>query len=76
LPVIAYKSKGPKDILEGEKAGFVVKRKSEMVEKIITYFSDSKLRKSMKSETLIRAKDYSVDLILKNFLEKINIKHD
>lgn len=73
LPVIAYKSKGPKDILEGDKAGFVVNKKSEMTEKIITYFSDAGLRENMKKETLIRAKDYSADLIMKDFLEKIRI---
>lgn len=76
LPVIAYKSKGPKDILEGEKAGFVVNKKSEMSAKIITYFTDSDLRKKMKKECLIRAKDYSVDLIMNNFLNKIKLNND
>lgn len=75
LPVIAYKSKGPKDILKGDKAGFIVNKKSEMIEKISTFFSDEELKESMKKECLIRAKDYSVDLIMNHFLEKINIKH-
>lgn len=75
LPVIAYKSKGPKDILEGEKAGFIVNKKSEMTEKIIAYFSDEGLQKRMKKETLIRAKDYSVDLIMNDFLKKVKINN-
>jgi glycosyltransferase involved in cell wall biosynthesis len=73
LPVIAYKSKGPKDILEGEKAGFVVNKKSEMTDKIIQFFSNDKLRSSMKKEALIRAKDFSVDLIMKEFLNDIEL---
>jgi glycosyltransferase involved in cell wall biosynthesis len=75
LPVIAYKSKGPKDILAGNRAGFIVNKKTEMIENVIAYFSDSKLRDKMKKETLIRAKDYSVDLIMNNFLEKIKLNH-
>lgn len=75
LPVIAYDTKGPKDILDKKEAGFLVKKNTEMVEKIKLFFSDKSLQKSMKEQARLRANDYSVDLIMNDFLEKLELHH-
>ena len=71
LPVIAYKSKGPKDIIQNENCGYVVSSKSEMCEKIITFFEDPRQQKSFRKMALKRAKDYDKDKIMEQFLNDL-----
>jgi len=73
LPVIAYKTKGPKDIILDDKCGYIVSNKSEMCEKIITFFGDEKLQKSFKSAALKRSKDYDKDKIMNKFLKDVDL---
>jgi glycosyltransferase involved in cell wall biosynthesis len=73
LPVIAYKTKGPKDIILDDKCGYIVSNKSEMCEKIITFFGDEKLQKSFKSAALKRSKDYDRDKIMNKFLKDVDL---
>lgn len=73
LPVIAYDSKGPKDILSGEDAGFLVKRKSEMTRKIANYFHDEHLRIRMKKAAVLRSQDYSAKLIMDDLLQVVDL---
>jgi glycosyltransferase involved in cell wall biosynthesis len=68
LPVIAYNTKGPKDIIENGKNGFVVSGKQEMVQQITTFFSNSDLPKSFRLSAVKRAKSYSKKKILTRFL--------
>jgi glycosyltransferase involved in cell wall biosynthesis/predicted metal-dependent phosphoesterase TrpH len=55
MPVIAYNLKGPKDIIEHEKNGYLVEDKDDMAEKIIDYFSDNTDRQSFKDNAIKRA---------------------
>lgn len=73
LPVIAYNSKGPKDIILDGKCGYIVSNKIEMCSKIISYFDDSKLRKVFKKNALKRAKDYNKDKIMNRFLQDVDL---
>lgn len=73
LPVVAYKTKGPKDIIQDGKCGFIVSNKSEMCEKIISFFSDAKLQKSFRGAALKRAKDYDKDKIMNQFLQDVEL---
>ncbi len=73
LPVIAYNSKGPKDILEGEKAGFLVSKKSEMILRLIEYFKNHNLREDMKKAAVLRSKDYSSEFIMNEMLDVVDL---
>ncbi|MCX6240607.1 MAG: glycosyltransferase [Bacteroidetes bacterium] len=74
LPVIAYNTKGPKDIIQDSVNGFLAETDLETSERIIDYFSDRDLRLSFKQAALQRANDYSADNILKQFLLDIGIQ--
>jgi len=74
LPVIAYNTKGPKDIVQDSVNGFLVNTGGEMSERIIEYFSDKSLQTSFKKAALERAGDYTADNILHQLLEDINIQ--
>jgi len=72
LPVIAYNTKGPKDIIINGLNGYLVKSRNEMAAKIIEFLGNNKLRGSFKQESLKRAKDYNVDNIISRFLQDLN----
>ena len=73
LPVIAYKTKGPKDIIQDGKCGYIVLNKNEMCEKIINFFDDPKLQKSFRRMALKRSKDYNKETIIKQFLMNVGL---
>ncbi len=73
LPVIAYNTKGPKEILEDTNAGFLVSKKSEMQEKIIQYFKNPSLQNEMKLATGKRAGDFTAHKILSDFLTAVDL---
>ena len=74
LPVIAYNTKGPKDIISDSVNGYLVETTGEMADRIIGYFSDPDLQISFKEAALERSKDYSAEKILKQLLEDIEIQ--
>ncbi|NPD84507.1 glycosyltransferase [Lentimicrobium sp. L6] len=73
LPVVAYDSKGPKDILSGTEAGFLVKRKLEMSGQIASYFQDESLRSKMIKAAVLRSQDYSSKLIMDDLLKVVEL---
>ncbi len=75
LPVIAYKTKGPKDIIIHDKNGFLVKTKSEMADMIIHFFSSEKMRKVFKKRALERANQYRPDTIIRKLMKDINLPY-
>lgn len=75
LPVTAYKTKGPKDIIEHGKNGFLVKTKNEMAEVIINFLEDKNAVSEFKKQAIERAKAYSADAILKQFIKDIDFEH-
>ena len=74
LPVIAYNTKGPKDIIQDSVNGFLVSTTGEMSDRMIEYFSDKKLQGSFKKAALERAGDYTADSILHQLLHDIDIQ--
>ena len=74
LPVIAYNTKGPKDIVQDSVNGFLVNTTAEMSDRMIEYFSDRNLQRSFKKAALERADDYTADRILQQFLKDIDIQ--
>ncbi|MCB0280443.1 MAG: glycosyltransferase, partial [Calditrichaeota bacterium] len=74
LPVIAYNTKGPKDIIQHGKNGYLANSKTEIANSIIEYFSDNSTRKSFKKAAKKRAGHYAVDQILSKFLHDIDLE--
>ena len=72
LPVTAYNTKGPKDIIIDGVNGYLVRSPSEMADAILTFLKESKLRKSFRQAALRRAKKYSADRIMDQFLKDLN----
>lgn len=73
LPVVAYKSKGPKDIIGHERNGYVVDTEKEMTECVLSYLGNKDLHHSFKHEALERAKDYNAHIIMNDFVKQIGL---
>lgn len=70
-PVIAYDSKGPKDIIENGVCGYCVKTEDEICEKIVSYLGNKKMQKEFRKSAVERSKNYNVDKILSDFMQEI-----
>ena len=74
LPVAAYDKMGPRDIIEHEKSGYLVKSKSSMARAAESCFRDKKIHSAMKKQCVKRAASYSADNIIRNLMRDIGIK--
>lgn len=72
LPVVAYRSKGPKDILNDGTNGYLVKGKTEMAARIVQYLRDRRLMRSFREESLKRAGEYDPDTIVGRFIRDLH----
>lgn len=73
LPVIAYKTKGPKDIIRHKKNGYVVDTEKEMTESIISYLENEDLHSSFKAAAIKRSKDYKAVSIMSDLVKEIGL---
>ena len=73
LPVIAYNTKGPKDIIINNSSGFLVNSISEIIEKTQMFLSDELMQESFKNEAIQRSKYYNVNKIIENMLHDLNL---
>jgi len=73
LPVTAYRTKGPKDIIRHGKNGFLVSSGKEMAECIKGFLEDSAAPASFRRSALERAAEFNSDTILSRFLEDIGL---
>ena len=73
LPVIAYKTKGPKDIINDGENGYLVTNKDKMAKRIIEFINNKELQASMKTSALERSKVFNADTILKELLENVKL---
>jgi glycosyltransferase involved in cell wall biosynthesis len=74
LPVTAYNTKGPKDIIENEKSGYLVKSRADMITAIETFFGDKKHQGLFKKNALARARAYNPDAIIKKLLVDVELE--
>jgi glycosyltransferase involved in cell wall biosynthesis len=73
LPVIAYNTKGPKDIIQDSVNGFLVETPDEMSGRIVEYFADKNLQNSFKDSAIERAGHYTAGKIMDQLLRDITI---
>jgi glycosyltransferase involved in cell wall biosynthesis len=73
LPVIAYKTKGPKDIILDRINGYLVNSNDEFTDRMKEYLTDSSLQKSFREKALERAKEYDKENIIRQFLQQVGL---
>ncbi len=76
LPVIAYNTKGPRDIIQDSLNGFLVETSDEIGKRMVEFFSDESLQQSFRNAALERADDYCADAILQRMLTDLELKTD
>ncbi len=76
IPVVAYNTKGPKDIIVHGETGYLARTGKEMAEAVAKLLGDEKLRRSFRKAALKRAEDYSVGRILPRFLDDIGLPEE
>ena len=68
LPVAAYNTKGPKDILEDSVNGFLAETSEEMAGQVVGFFLDSRKQAEMKEAAIHRAETYEAEKIMDRLL--------
>lgn len=74
LPVAAYNSKGPRDILTDGVNGYLSETAEEMAGSVIRYLLDAQLQRSMQRAALLRADAYRAEGIMDRLLEDAGIR--
>ncbi|MBN2790779.1 MAG: glycosyltransferase [Candidatus Delongbacteria bacterium] len=69
LPVISYNTKGPKDIIQDEKNGYLVETIEDIIEKAVEYLSNKNKWSDFKNSAVKRSKDFNADKIVNDFLK-------
>ncbi|MCX6248648.1 MAG: glycosyltransferase [Bacteroidetes bacterium] len=73
LPVIACKTKGPKDIILEGTNGYLVNSNPEFIEKMNGFFRDKTTQAEFRENALRRAKQYNKEIIIKRFLQQVGL---
>ncbi|XPF95425.1 glycosyltransferase [Colwellia sp. RE-S-Sl-9] len=68
MPTLAYNCKGPKDIIQHNKNGYLVENINEMANKVVEFYSNNTQRNVMKNNALIRASEYQAEPIMHQFM--------
>ncbi len=69
LPVVAYNTKGPKDIIENSVNGYLVETGEEMAGKVVSFFLEPGAKLKMKKAALLRAESYQAGQIMDRLLQ-------
>jgi glycosyltransferase involved in cell wall biosynthesis len=73
LPVIAYNTKGPKDIIQSGECGYLVNGKNEMVKAIIQLDESKEQLNTFKINAIERSKSYHKDQIMKQLMNDLSL---
>lgn len=73
LPVIAYKTKGPKDIILDGENGYLVNSSQEFIQKMNRYLTDRALQATFRKNAIIRARQYDKERIIDRFLSHVGL---
>ena len=69
LPVVAYNTKGPRDIVEDDVNGYLVETDGEMAGRVAGFFLDRGKQPEMKQAAIRRAEAYRADRIMDRLLQ-------
>lgn len=72
MPAVSYDCKGPRDIIEQGKSGYLVETKKQFAQAIITHFTSTN-RLQMKKEAIDRAAMYQAEPIMTRFLTDMGL---
>lgn len=73
LPVLAYESKGPADILEADKSGFLASDAADLRRLAVACAGDLQKLRSLRKGALERSKAYTAERIIQSLLEDIQL---
>lgn len=73
MPVISYDCKGPKDIIEHEKSGFLVETKEQMAARIIQFLQSADMQNQMRRNAKERVLSYQADPIMSQFMVDLGL---
>lgn len=74
-PTVAYRTKGPKDIIEHDHSGYVVETREEMVNRAVEHLSNPARQRAVKTAAQKRARDdYSADSILDQLVRDLGLQ--
>lgn len=73
LPVAAYKTKGPRDIIRDRKNGYLVRNRQELVNAVLDYISSKKKQETFRKAALERAAQYDANLIIRQFVQDVEM---
>jgi glycosyltransferase involved in cell wall biosynthesis len=74
MPTVAFNCKGPKDIIQNNKNGYLVDDIAGMSDKIVEYFSNQNIQHNMQQKALQRAAEYQAEPIMQKFLQDMGIQ--
>jgi glycosyltransferase involved in cell wall biosynthesis len=74
MPVVAYNSKGPKDIIQDGRNGYLVNTIEEMSERIVQHFAERDRHPAMRRDALRRVADYQAEPIMRQFLADMGLQ--
>ncbi len=73
LPVVTYKTKGPKDILANYNCGFLTSNINEMTNSVVSFFENYPMQIEMKNNALKRAAHFTANSILEKLLKDVHL---
>jgi glycosyltransferase involved in cell wall biosynthesis len=74
MPTVAFNCKGPKDIIQHDKNGYLVDDIADMSSKIIEYFLHPDIQHNMQKNALQRASEYQAEPIMEQFLHDMGLE--
>ena len=73
MPAVAYDCKGPRDIIQHDECGYLVKDIEQMAEYIVRYFSSEPTRVKMVQNAMSRAGEYQAEPIMQKFIQDMGL---
>ncbi|MBN1499826.1 MAG: glycosyltransferase [Spirochaetes bacterium] len=73
IPVAAYRSKGPKDIIADRQCGYLADSPREIADCISSYFNDRKTMNRFKKAAVKKSAEYNSESIMEKFLKDIKM---
>lgn len=71
LPAVSYETKGPKDIIEHGKSGFLFTGRDEMTDAIGAYLENASIHPTMRENACLRAGLFSADKIIADLMRDL-----